>query len=190
MAPGEMTPATAGAVEMQAGVQVEMLRHAVATLAYRGGKTLRGAPPDFSTFRAAAGASPHGNSQQNTGQQGTRQPGQILAHMCDLLDWALKLADGTHEWRESPPQLWEHDTARFFAGLEALDQRLASTAPLGVPAGKLFQGPIADALTHTGQIAMLRRMAGAPVRSENYFKADIQAGRAGADQAPPRFEFD
>ncbi|HXB67268.1 MAG TPA: hypothetical protein VNY05_03445 [Candidatus Acidoferrales bacterium] len=190
-----MAPATAGAVEMQLGMQVEMLRHTVATLAYRGGKTLRGAPPDFSAFRAGEGTSQQSTGQQGAGQPGTnqpgtRQPGQILAHMCDLLDWALKLADGTHEWREKPPQLWEQDTARFFAGLEALDQRLASTAPLGVPAGKLFQGPIADALTHTGQIAMLRRMAGAPVRSENYFKADIQAGRAGADQSPPRFEFD
>jgi hypothetical protein len=161
-----------------------MLRHAVATLAYRGGKTLRGAPPDFSAFRATQG------TQQSAGQRATRQPGQILAHMCDLLDWALKLADGTHEWREQPAQSWERDTARFFAGLETLDQRLGSGAPLGFPAGKLFQGPIADALTHTGQIAMLRRMAGAPVRAENYFKADIQAGRAGADQSPPRFEFD
>jgi hypothetical protein len=152
-----------------------MLRHTVATLAYRGGKALRGAPPEFSAFRAA---------------EGTRQPGQILAHIGDLLDWALKLADGTHEWREQPPQSWEQDTARFFAGLQALDQRLASGTALGFPAEKLFQGPIADALTHTGQIALLRRVAGAPVRAENYFKADITAGRAGADQAPPRVEFD
>src|SRR6266853_5017779 len=98
-----MAPATDSAVGM--------LRHTVATLAYRGGKALRGAPPDFSAFGAADGT-----------KQGTRQPGQILAHMCDLLDWALKLADGTHEWREKTPQLWERDTARFFAGLEALDQ--------------------------------------------------------------------
>ena len=176
MVPAAMAPATDSAVGM--------LRHTVATLAYRGGKALRGAPPDFSAFRAAEG------TQQGAGQQRTRQPGQILAHMCDLLDWALKLADGTHEWRETPPESWELDTARFFAGLEALDRRLASGAPLGRAAEKIFQGPIADALTHTGQIAMLRRMAGAPVRSENYFKADITAGRAGADQAPPRVEFD
>ena len=159
---------------------VGMLRHTVATLAYRAGKTLRGVPRDFSAFRAAPG---------------TRQPGQILAHLGDLLDWAIKLADGKHEWHEKPPQSWEEDTARFFAGLEAFDQRLAWSAtaegkPLGYPAEKLFQGPIADALTHTGQIAMLRRMAGAPVRAENYFKAEIVAGRAGADQAAPRVEFD
>jgi hypothetical protein len=162
-----MAPATDSAVGM--------LRHTVATLAYRGGKTLRGAPPDFSAFRAA---------------EGTRQPGQILAHVCDLLDWALKLADGSHEWKQQSPLSWEQDTARFFAGLEALDQRLASGAPLGYAAEKLFQGPIADALTHTGQIAMLRRIAGAPVRGENYFKAEIEAGRVGAEQANPKFEFD
>ena len=133
---------------------VGMLRHTVATLAYRGGKTLRGAPAEFSTFRAAAG---------------TRQPGQILAHLCDLLDWAVQLADGKHEWREKPPDAWEQDTVRFFAGLGALDGRLASDAPLGYPAEALFQGPIADALTHIGQIAMLRRMAGAPIRGEKLF---------------------
>ena len=182
MVPAPMAPATDSAVGM--------LRHTVATLAYRGGKALRGAPPDFSAFRAAEGTGQQGTRQQSTRQQSTRQPGQILAHMCDLLDWALKLADGAHEWREKPPESWELDTARFFAGLEALDRRLASGAPLGRAAEKIFQGPIADALTHTGQIAMLRRMAGAPVRSENYFKADITAGRAGAGQAPPRVEFD
>jgi len=161
-----MAPATDSAIGM--------LRHTLATLAYRGGKTLRGAPPDFGKFRAA---------------DGTRQPGQILAHICDLLDWGLKLAGGKQEWKEQPPQAWEEDTARFFAALEALDGRLASGEPLGFPAEKLFQGPIADALTHTGQIAMLRRMAGSPVRGENYFKAGIVAGRVGSEQAAPALEF-
>jgi len=161
-----MAPATDSAVGM--------LRHTLATLAYRGGKTLRGAPLDFGKFCAA---------------EGTRQPRQILAHICDLLDWGLKLASGKHEWREEPPQSWEQDTARFFAALEALDARLSSGEPLGFPAEKLFQGPIADALTHTGQIAMLRRMAGSPLRGENYFKAGIVAGRVGSEQAAPAFEF-
>ena len=154
---------------------VGMLRHTVATLAYRGGKALRGAPADFSGFRAAPGS---------------RAAGQILAHIGDLLDWALKLTEGTHEYHETQPQTWEKDTARFFAALEALDRRLASVAPLGYPPERLFQGPVADALTHVGQIAMLRRIAGAPLRGENYFKAAITAGRAGAAQAAPVFEFD
>ena len=152
-----------------------MLRHTVATLAYRGGKALRGAPGSFAGFVASPGS---------------RTPGQILAHVGDLFDWACALADGQHVWHNSEPLPWDDGVARFFAGLERFDRRLADGEPLGYPPEKLFQGPVADALTHVGQIAMLRRMAGAPIRGENYFKADIQAGRAGADQPASRVEFD
>jgi hypothetical protein len=154
---------------------LHMLRHTVATLAYRGGKTLRGAPEGFSDFSAGPG---------------TRTPGQILAHICDLFDWAVKMADGVHEWRSLPPQSWEQDTDRFFAVLEAFDRRLANGSAIGMDAEKLFQGPIADALTHVGQIAMLRRMAGAPIRGENYVKATIAVGVCGVHQPAPVFEFD
>jgi hypothetical protein len=152
-----------------------LLRHALATLAYRGGKALRGAPPEFAGFRA--------------GPQ-TRTPSEILAHLGDLLDWAVTLADGNQKWHDSPAVSWDDGVARFFAALERLDQRLASGAPLGSSAEKLFQGPIADSLTHVGQIAMLRRMAGSPMHGENYFAAEIAAGRVGLDQAAPRREFD
>jgi len=153
----------------------QMLRHTVATLAYRGGKALRGAPESFAGFDACPGA---------------RTPAQILAHVGDLFDWACALADGKHVWHNSAPLPWDDEVARFFAGMERFDRRLASDEPLGHPPEKLFQGPVADALTHVGQLAMLRRMAGAPIRGENYFKADIQAGRVGAEQAPSRVEFD
>ena len=152
----------------------DLLRHTVATVAYRGGKALRGAPAEFGDYQASLDG---------------RTPLQILAHIGDLFDWALKLADGKHEWRNSPPLPWDQEVARFFTALEAFDQRLASGEPLGYPAGKLFQGPVADALTHIGQIAMLRRMAGYKMRGENYFKATITVGRVGADQAPPAVEF-
>ena len=155
--------------------KLHMLRHTVATLAYRGGKALRGAPAGFSEFRAAAG---------------TRTPGEILAHVCDLFDWAVKMADGVHEWLPQAARSWEEDTSRFFAALEAFDRRLGSGTPLGFDAEHLFQGPVADALTHVGQIALLRRMAGAPVKGENYVRAQIAAGRVGAEQAAPAFEFD
>jgi hypothetical protein len=154
---------------------LSFLRHTLATLAYRGGKALRGAPASFAAFEI----SPR-----------TRTPAQILAHLGDLLDWALMLADGKHAWHESVPLPWEQDVARFFRALGALDARLASGAPLGFPAEKLFQGPVADALTHVGQIAMLRRLSGAPMKGENYFRAEITAGRVGADQAAPAREFD
>jgi|SRR5579859_2044122 len=153
----------------------QFLRHAVATLAYRGGKTLRGAPTGFAEFRAS---------------EGTRTPGQILAHVGDLLDWALCIAKGKHEWHDSPPLPWDREVQRFSAALRAFDDYLASTLPLGASAEKLFQGPVADALTHVGQIAMLRRLAGSPVRGENYFAANIAGGRVGLDQAPPAREFD
>jgi hypothetical protein len=150
--------------------KIAMLRHSVATLAYRGGKALRGAPAEFAGY-------------------GSRTPGQILAHVCDLFDWALTIADGKQAWHDSQPQAWEADIARFFAGLEDFDRRLASGVPLAVEPERLFQGPVADALTHVGQIAMLRRMAGCAMSGENYFVARIEAGRVGADQAAPVKQF-
>jgi hypothetical protein len=152
----------------------EMLRHTLATLAYRGGKAVRDAPEGFGGFVAGVG---------------TRRPVEILAHVGDLLDWALWLARGEHRWKDSEPLAWDGEVARFFEGLAAFDAFLASGEPLGCAAERLFQGPVADALTHVGQIALLRRMAGAPVRGENYFKAEIVAGRVGAVQDAPRREF-
>ncbi|HTR02122.1 MAG TPA: hypothetical protein VMN82_02915 [Thermoanaerobaculia bacterium] len=162
---------------MTAGAEAgrEFLRHTVATLAYRGGKALRGAPASFAGFRAG---------------EGSRSAGEILAHVGDLLDWALALAKGEKTWRDSPPLSWEAGTARFFEALERFDAYLASSAPLGSTPEKLFQGPVADGLAHVGQIALLRRLASAPIRGENYYKADIESGRVGAAQAAPRLEFD
>jgi len=152
-----------------------LLRHCVATLAYRGGKVLRAAPASFEGYRASAT---------------NRTPGEILAHLGDLLDWALAMAQGRQVWTDSRPLSWPKGVERFFGALVRLDEFLASGAVLEVPEERLFQGPIADALTHVGQIALLRRMAGAAVRGENYFLADIEAGRVGAEQAAPRREFD
>ncbi len=153
----------------------EMLRHTVATLAYRGGKALRGAPAAFAQFRLA---------------ETTRTPGEILAHVGDLLDWALALAQGKPDWKDSPPLEWEAVMRRFFDALEELDRYLISSSALHCTPEQLFQGPVADALTHIGQIAMLRRLAKSPIRGENYFRAQIQAGRVGQDQAGPVREFD
>jgi len=155
----------------------ELLRHTLATVAYRGGKAVRGAPASFAAFKASESA---------------RTPAEILAHVGDLYDWALSLAKGAQAWRDSKPLPWDKEVARFFDAVGRLDDYLASDAPLAIPAEKLFQGPIADALTHTGQINLLRRLAGSAVRGENYRRADIEAGRVGPDQAPPEpdAEFD
>lgn len=99
------------------------------------------------------------------------------------------MAEGRTAWTDSKPLPWPEEVARFHAGLAKLDAHLASGAPVAVPLEKLFQGPIADAFTHVGQIALLRRLGGGPVRGENYYRADIEAGRVGAEQAPPKREF-
>lgn len=105
------------------------------------------------------------------------------------MDWALSIAAGEKKWQNSQSQPWDQEVDRFFAALKKFDDFLASSAPVQAPLEKLFQGPIADALTHSGQIAVLRRMAGSPVKGENYFVADIETGRVGADQAKPKREF-
>jgi hypothetical protein len=153
----------------------ELFRHTVATLAYRGCKALRGAPREFATFKAS---------------ETTRTPAQILAHIGDLLDWSLSVAKGKEEWFNSTPLPWDQEVERFYVALASLDAYLASDEPLHESAEKLFQGPVADALTHVGQIAMLRRLAGSAQKGENYHRADVVIGRVGPDQTPPRREFD
>src|SRR3954462_3755843 len=155
--------------------QRAFLRHTLATIAYRGGKAVRGAPDTFAAFCAAPTS---------------RTPVQIVAHLGDLFEWALSIAQGSERWNDSEPLVWDREVARFFDTLQRLDAHLASDAAMAAPAERIFQGAIADALTHVGQLTLLRRIAGAPVRGENYYRADIVAGRVGAEQTPARREFD
>jgi hypothetical protein len=152
-----------------------LLRHTVATVAYRGGKAVRGVPVAFASF---------------SGDNSTRTAAKILAHVGDLYDWALSQARGAEAWHDSTPLEWDREVDRFFTTLQQFDAYLASDAPLSVSHEKLFQGAIADSLAHIGQLAMLRRLGGAKMKSENYSKADIVAGRVGAVQTPPKREFD
>jgi hypothetical protein len=151
-----------------------LLRHTLAALAYRGAKAIRNTGPSFADYGLP---------------ETSRTPAKILAHIGDLMDWGLAMADGRRDWKDSLPLPWEQEGERFFAALKKFDDYLASDKPLEVSAENLFQGPIADALTHIGQIAMLRRMAGVPMKGENYFVAEITVGRVGADQVAPRKEF-
>ncbi len=157
----------------QSDAKLELFRHTLATLAYRAGKAVRNAPDAFASFEGAGG----------------RTPAQILAHMGDLFDWALSIAEGKQAWHDSKPLPWKQEVERFFAALTRFDDFLASGKAATAPLEKLFQGPVADALTHTGQLAMLRRMANAPMKGENYFKAEVAVGRVGVDQAAPKLEF-
>lgn len=152
-----------------------MLRHTLATLAYRAEKVLREVPDGFADRRLAPGA---------------RTPLEIVGHLGDLMEWAVRTAQGHWVWKAESVCEWNADVERFYAALNALDQFLASDTPLGHPASVIFQGPIADALTHVGQLAMLRGIAGLPVRPESYGRAQIAAGRVGRDQPAERREFD
>jgi len=153
----------------------ELLRHTVATLAYRGAKAVRAAPESFAGFKAS---------------ETTRTPVQILAHIGDLLDWAHSIAQGQEKWQNSEPLPWPQEIARFHQALARFDRYLASDDKLGGTYEYLFQGAIADSLTHVGQLTMLRRIAGAAIRGENYSVAHIEAGRVGADQSHAVIEFD
>ncbi|MEW5875277.1 MAG: hypothetical protein AB1752_08870 [Candidatus Zixiibacteriota bacterium] len=156
---------------------IELLRHTLATLAYRAAKTIRHAPESFANFSAGPGL---------------RTPVEIVAHMADLFDWALSMAVGDPRWNDSPAQSWAHESGRFFDSLKRFDDYLVSGMPLHHDHARLFQGPVADALTHTGQLAMLRHLAACKMKGESYNRADIQIGRVTIEQTPPdpRYEFD
>ena len=139
----------------------ELLRHMVATVAFRGNIAVTDAPPGFAGFRAA---------------ESTRTPVEILAHIGDLLYGSNFLLKGEMVYLASEPLSWSDEIERFFAGVRELDHFLAGDMPLAHPVEKLVQGPIGDALTHIGQIVLLRRIAGSPARAAQYFEAEIIAG--------------
>jgi hypothetical protein len=149
-----------------------LLRHMLATLAYRAARSLENAPDSFADFSGAG-----------------RTPLQILTHMGDLFDWALSMAQGNRRWQASEPHAWSAEQQRFFTALAEFDFFVASSAPIQAPIERLFQGPVADALTHVGQLAMLRRLAGSPTRGENFYVAAIAAGQVGPDQPAPARTF-
>jgi hypothetical protein len=143
----------------------ELLRHTLAALAYRAARALDGAPEGFGDFDGVG-----------------RRPVEILAHMGDLFDWALSMAEGDQRWAPVPPRGWIEEKQRFFAALTAFDAYLASDEPLHAPLEQLLQGPVTDAFTHVGQLAMMRRLAGCPARGENFYVAAVAVGQVGAEQ--------
>ena len=152
----------------------QMLRHTLATLAYRAEKVLRETPPGFADFRS----SPNGRTAL-----------AILGHMADLMEWGQRFTVGENKWKPGETSSWDQARERFFTGLAAFDAGLAAAAP-SIALEPIFQGPIADALTHVGQLSLLRGAAGLPVKPESYARAEIQTGRVGRDQSSKRTEFD
>ena len=151
------------------------LRHVVATLAYRAEKVLREVPEGYAGTRL----SPE-----------TRTPLEVVAHLGDLVEWAESMARGDYRWQPVPAASWKAAVERFFRGLAALDAALAEAVPQKHPPEIIFQGPIADALTHVGQLALIRGIAGSKVRPESYARAEIRVGRVGPEQSGVRKEFD
>jgi len=150
----------------------ELLRHALATVAYRVTRALKNAPVEFGEFDGAG-----------------RKPVEILAHMGDLFDWALSMAAGRPAWQNSKSLPWAEEQQRFYTTLAAFEAYLASPETLKAPIERLIQGPLADALTHVGQLAMLRRMAGSPTHGENFYVAEIAAGQVSTKQPAPKKVF-
>ncbi len=145
----------------------ELFRHSLATLAYRAARALEHAPASFAAFDGAG-----------------RTPIQILAHMGDLFDWALSMAQGNQRWHSSEPLPWDAEKVRFFAALQAFDSYLISGQHNHAPFDRLLQGPVADAFSHVGQLAMMRRLAGSAIRGEDYYVAQIETGQV-SDDLPP-----
>lgn len=143
---------------MKSDLKRELLRHMVAALTFRAKIAVSDAPENFAVFRIS---------------ETVRTPAEILAHLGDLLKGSLYLMKGEFVYLNSAPLSWEEETKRFFSAAKEFDVYLASNEPLNQPIEKITQGPIADALTHVGQIVMLRRAAGSPVIAESYFTAEI-----------------
>jgi hypothetical protein len=150
--------------------QRKLLRHFLAALAYRTQKALRGAPPGFSKFRAAPQV---------------RTPHELIHHMDSVLGYARTFFIGG-SYR--PPVFPDFDStvAHFHETLTDLARHLeVGTEMHGITPEILLQGPFADAMTHAGQLAMLRRMAGSPVPPENFIFATISPANLGPDQPSP-----
>ena len=148
----------------------ELLRHFLAALAYRTQKALRGAPKGYPDFRAG---------------QGVRTPHEILWHMTSVLGYARTHLVGG-EYRPRILEEFEREVERFHGMLADLSRQLESDAPLrGSTPARLLQGPLADSMTHAGQLSMLRRLAGSPIPPENFIVAAIEAENVGPAQPEP-----
>ena len=163
-----------------------LLVHFLATLAYRTQKALRGAPPTFGTF--SAGHDVRTPVMWRTSSAGVRTswPAELVRHMTGVLGYARTCFIGGRYRAEALPDL-EAEVLRFHGMLVSLAGHLATGEPLlGVTAEQLLQGPFSDAMTHAGQLALLRRLAGVPVAPENFIEAEVSPSTLGPDQPRPR----
>ncbi|MEO6526160.1 MAG: DinB family protein [Gemmatimonadaceae bacterium] len=147
-----------------------LLQHFLAALAYRTQKAVRGAPSHFADFRAAPNV---------------RTPHELVWHMTSVTGYARTMLRGG-TFRPPPMPTFEAEVARFHETLAALRDDLADERLTAAISDEQFlQGPMSDAMTHAGQLAMLRRLAGSPVPPENFIRARVDAQNVTADQPEP-----
>ncbi|HEV8509209.1 MAG TPA: hypothetical protein VGQ48_02025 [Gemmatimonadales bacterium] len=148
-----------------------LLRHFLAAIAYRTQRALRDAPEHYPTFSAG---------------HRVRTPVEILRHMTSLMGYVRSFfVGGAYPVKPEPLPTFKDEINRFHEVVEAVGELMSSDAPCAITTEQLLQGPFADTMTHVGQLAMLRRLADAPVAPENFMYADIRADRLGANQPPP-----
>jgi hypothetical protein len=147
-----------------------LLRHFLAALAYRTQKALRDAPPEFGNFEP--------------GSQ-VRSPKELVRHMTSVLGYARTHFIGGKYWPDALPSLAD-EVHRFHEMLDSLSAHISAGDELAnTTVEQLLQGPFSDAMTHVGQLAMLRRLAGVPVAPENFIVANINADTLGVEQSLP-----
>src|SRR5436853_1002966 len=148
-----------------------LLRHFLAALAYRTQKALRDAPTEFGDFRAV---------------DGVRTPAELVRHMTSVLGYSRTFFLGG-QYRPEPLPSLQEEIIRFHEMVEDVAGHIEAGTPLveGITEERLLQGPFSDAMTHAGQLAMLRRLAGVPVPPENFILAEITPERLGINQAQP-----
>lgn len=151
----------------------ELVRHFLAVLAYRAQKSLRSCPVNFAEFTAGSGI---------------RTPHELVRHMNGVLHYALMvLRSNDLDYRGNLATLtWPEEISRFHDTLHHIDEELTGDKTVDEELLKpVLQGPLADAMTHVGQLGLLRRMSGSPVQAEHFLKANIETGRVGMEQSEP-----
>jgi hypothetical protein len=147
-----------------------LLRHLLAAIAYRTAKALRDAPAGFEAFHAGRDA---------------RTPRELVRHMSGVINFAIgTMSEPRGVLIDCPTYLAEVE--RFFALLREMADRLLDKVGMAdSDAERLLQGPLSDAMSHAGQLALLRRLSGSPIAPENFHEAAIDPSRLGMDQAAP-----
>lgn len=151
------------------GSKREMLRHCLAALAYRTQKALRNAPADFGEFRVAPDV---------------RNPRELVKHMTNVLGYARTFFIGGEYRPPSLPTL-DEEVERFHEILDSLSSHFSTGEFSTMSPERFLQGPLSDAMSHAGQLAMMRRLYDAPVPPENFIMADIHANNVSEHQPDP-----